>query len=278
MASEKTHGLLFKQSGLDKSYKLNTPAASERGTVAFMTYVNGEILKAGGPITLIIPNTPLKFENVYGINRVFDKQIGDPDLMTKPRADVAIVAMVGGKFKEVCYLAYDWATSPSDIPYYSILNFRADAGKIGVISKDPTVVDFLLRIADRLDKIVKEKKSFYMLVKDTKLIGRGAFGPLYKRESKKSKDNVNGRAEGKNIKLAKDKGTTYTLRFSVGFRLNDRDLKVYISDSKRKAVLSAEPMSSARFKVNGKEYKGVRVFLKPMASVDSKAEELSASK
>jgi hypothetical protein len=277
MASEKTHGLLFKQSGLDKSYKLLTPAASERGTMAFMTYVNGEILKAGGPITLIIPNTPLKFENVYGVNRVFDKQVGDPDLMTKPRADVAIVAMVGGKFKEVCYLAYDWVTAPSDIPYYSILNFRADAGKIGVVSKDSTVVDFLLRIADRLDKVVKEKKSFYMLVKDTKLIGRGAFGPLYKRETKKSKDNVDGRAEGKVIKLSKA-ANTYLLRFSVGLRLNDRDLKVYVSDSKRKAVLSAEPMSSARFKVNGKEYKGVRVLLKPMAAVDPKAEELSASK
>jgi hypothetical protein len=277
MASEKTHGLLFKQSGLDKSYKLLTPAASERGTTAFMTYVNGEILKVGRPITLVIPNTPLKFENVYGINRVYDKQVGDPDLMTKPRADVAIVALVGGKFKEVCYLAYDWVTSPSDIPYYSILNFRADAGKIGVISKDSTVVDFLQRIADRLDKVVKEKKSFYMLVKDTKLIGRGAFGPLYKRETKKSKDNVDGRAEGKIVKLSKA-ADAYLLRFSVGLRLNDRDLKVYISDSKRKAVLSAEPMSSARFKVNGKEYKGVRVLLKPMAAVDPKAEELSASK
>jgi len=277
MASEKTHGLLFKQSGLDKSYKLLTPAASERGTTAFMSYVNGEILKVGRPITLVIPNTPLKFENVYGVNRVFDKQIGDPDLMTKPRADVAIVAMVGGKFKEVCYLTYDWVSSPSDIPYYSILNFRADAGKIGVVSKDPTVVDFLQRIADRLDKVVKEKKSFYMLVKDTKLIGRGAFGPLYKRETKKSKDNVDGRAEGKVVKLSKA-ADTYLLRFSVGLRLNDRDLKVYVSDSKRKAVLSAEPMSSARFKVNGKEYKGVRVLLKPMAAVDPKAEELSASK
>jgi len=277
MASEKTHGLLFKQSGLDKSYKLLTPAASERGTTAFMTYVNGEILKVGAPITLVIANTPLKFENVYGINRVYDKQVGDPDLMTKPRADVAIVALVGGKFKEVCYLAYDWVTSPSDIPYYSILNFRADAGKIGVVSKDPTVVDFLQRIADRLDKVVKEKKSFYMLVKDTKLIGRGAFGPLYKRETKKSKDNVDGRAEGKIVKLSKA-ADAYLLRFSIGLRLNDRDLKVYISDSKRKAVLSAEPMSSARFKVNGKEYKGVRVLLKPMAAVDPKAEELSASK
>jgi len=275
MASAKTHGFLFEKSDIDKSYALNTPAPQELGLMAFMSYANGVILDVG-PITLTISNTQLKFENVYGFNRVFNKLIGDPDLVTKPRADVAVVSLINGKFKEVCYLTLDWVTSMSDVRYYSGLNFRADGGKLGNVSKDAEVTAFLRRVVQNLDKVVKEKKSFYSYVKDQKLAGRAAFGPLYKRESKKGKDNVDGRGEGKVIRLNQI-GDTYSLKFSNGFRLNDRDLQTYLKDPKHRVVLSAEPSSTHRFKVDGKEYKGVRVLLKPAASLDSKAEEFSKS-
>lgn len=277
MASANTHGLLFENVGMDRSYVLNSPTPRELGLTAFMTYANGVILNAGSPITLTIANTPMLFKNVYGFNRVFNKQVEDVDVTTKPRADVAAVALVNGKFKEVCYITLDWITSMSNVPYYSGLTFRADGGRIGNVSKDPEVISFLRQIVQNLDKIVNEKRYFYSNVKDQKLAGRAAFGPLYKRESKKSKDNVDGRGEGKVIRLNLI-GDTYSLKFSNGFYLNDRDLQVYLKDARHRVVLSAEPSTSHRFKVDGKEYKGVQVLLKPMASLNSKAEELSTSK
>jgi hypothetical protein len=271
------HGLLYDQATLDTSYKLNVPSSSELGVRAFLTYANGEILKIGSPITLSIANTPLSFKNVYGFNRVYDKQIVDVDQMIKPRADVAVVAMVNGKFQEVCYLALDTVTSFDNVPWYSSINFRADGNKVGNISKDLEVVEFLRQIVSRLDEVILNKKSFYRPVKDRNLIGRAVFGPLYKRESKKSSNNIHARGEGKIFRLSK-LGDLYTLRFSNGIRLNERDINIYRNDQDRRVVLSAEYKATARFKVDGKEYKGVRVLLKPIASVDSKAEELSASK
>jgi hypothetical protein len=273
MASEKTHGLLFRNSALDSSYRLNAPAASERGITAFLQYVNGAILRIGDPITLILPNTPIKLQNVYGFNRVYDKQPVDIDLMTRPRADIAAVAMIDGKFREVCYLTLDWMSNPSEIQYYSGLTFRADAGKIGLMSKDSEVLAFLREVVNRLTDVTVQKKTFFLPVRNRILAGRAAFGPLYKRENKKSKDNIDVRLLGKTFQLY-PLADGYGLKSSNGLKLNDRDLNTYLADSKLKVVLSAEPVFSARFHIDGKDYKGVRVLLKPRGALSAKAEEL----
>ena len=270
MPSAKNHGLLFQQASLDRSYKLNDPSPSERGAAAFMAYFNSELARIGQPITLILANTPIKIQNVYGVNRVFTGQIQDLDRQTRPKADLAFVSLINGKFREICYLSLDWVTNIGDVDFYSGLSFHADGGKIGNVSKDPEVVTFLRQLTSRVDAIAKGQ-SFFLPVKDRKLAGRAVFGPIYKRDTKKGKDNVDLRAEGKAFRLSKV-GDGYALRGA--FRLNDRDLNVYLNDQQRKVVLSAEPSPFSRFKVDGKEYKGVRVTMKPRAALDSKAQEL----
>jgi len=276
MPSAKTHGLLFQQASLDKSYKLNDPSSMERGITAFMTYFNSELFRIGEPITLTIANTPIKLKDIYGVNRVFNHPLIDLDRQTRSKADLAFVSLINGKFQETCYFCLDWVTNPSQIDFYSGLSFHADGGRIGNISKDSEVAAFLRQVASRLIDITEGQKSFFLPVKDRKLAGRAVFGPLYKRDTKKSKDNIEFRSEGKVFRLSKT-GESYTLRASVGFRLNDRDLNMYLNDQQRRVVLSAEAMPSARFKVDGKEYKGVRVTLKPRAAMNSKATELPAS-
>lgn len=277
MASLKTHGLLYQNSSLDAAYKLNTPLSSlgEQGVLSFMNYVNNEILKIGKPIDIIFPNTNIKLKNVVGFNRAHNKQLDDIDRVTVPRADVAAVSIVNGKFKEVCYLTLDWFSNPSSIKQYSGVSFHADGERSGSISKHSEVIQFLREVSKNANSIANGQ-SIFTPVQDRNLIGRAVFGPHYKLDSQMGLNNIHMRGYGKTFSLFLA-GGSYNLRFSNGIYVNDVDIKQYQS-SKFQVVLSAEPFRSAKFKVDGKEYKGVRILLKPRAACKANAQEISLNK
>jgi len=249
MASKKVHGLLFEKKNLNRSYKLNDPASSERGELEMLTYINTFILQQGGPITITIGG--YEFQNIYGANK----------LAGTPKADVALVAYneKTKKFENVCYISHK---SEGLFPRYGGVTQKADGAKAGAISKHKEVTAFLKAVEEHNEDITKRKKRYYRVIKDPTLVGRAVYGPEFGK-AKFNEDNVHLVGHG-HPKLVPYMGN-FALRFSSGATLSPGVSKFMRGEYK--AVLEAAYEASSSYAVGGHRHKGVRISIVPVSKV-----------
>jgi hypothetical protein len=257
--SLKVHGLLFKHKNFDTSYKLNSPSPTERGELMVLEQINGYITKIGTPINVKVGKQ--LFKNIYGANKVEGT----------PKADIALVTFnsKNKKFEDVCFISHKLGNNAKGFQQYSGITSKADGKKTGSISKDKNVIDFLKKISAYHDTIVNSKKRFYIVVKDSKLIGKAIYGPEF-GDRKYGIDNIHLIGQG-NAVMSKS-GADHKLTFSTHVSFNP-DVSEFMKDD-YKTIIGARYSSGRNYEVNGKTYNGVRVLIMPKTLIGSKAEEL----
>ena len=257
--SAAVHGLLFKFSKLDKTYKLNSPSPTERGELDLLKQINSYIVKQGGPITVQVGK--FKFINVYGANKIEGT----------PKADIALVCYdeKSEKFYNDCYISHKMGRDASGFQQYSGITNKADGAKAGSISKDKNVVDFLKDLTVVHKNIVEKKMRYYRVIKDAKLIGKSIYGPEFGSKIY-GEDNIHLIGQGDAV-LNKS-GTAHTLKFSTSMNLNPDVSEFKTNDYT--AIIGARYTSGRNYESGGKTYTGVRVLIMPKKLIGSKALEI----
>lgn len=255
----KIHGLLQDNISLDKSYKLNTPSPTERGEADVMSDINGYIKKIGKPIDIKVGS--MTFDNIYGINKVEGT----------PKADLALVSYNerSKKFEDVCFISHKMGRGAEGFQQYSGITPKADGAKRGSISEDKSVTSFLKDLTKVHNSIVKDKKRYYRVVDDNKLIGKAVYGPEYGTKNY-GIDNIHFIAQG-NASFTKS-GKVHVLKFSSAIEFNP-DVKEF-KKGEYTAIIGARYTSGRNYEVNGKTYSGVRVLIMPKRLIGGKAEEI----
>ena len=127
---------------LDPSYKLDTPSSQEMGELMFINDMNTAIAEAidkelADPKSTMDKDCPgitvkvgsHEFEHVVGVNKVAGT----------PKADLALVACVNKKLKNVGFLSHKMGSKAKDFGQWSGLTLKAGR----VISDHPEVVRFI---------------------------------------------------------------------------------------------------------------------------------------
>jgi hypothetical protein len=256
--SLKVHGLLFKMKDLDKSYKLNSPSPTERGELIVLKQINDYIVKQGKPITIVVGKHT--FTDIYGANKVEGT----------PKADIALVTFDSKlkKFKDVCFISHKMGSTAADYQQYSGITEKADGSKIGSISKDENVINFLKTLTGYHKAVVDAKERFYRVIKDNKLIGKAIYGPLFGSRTF-GIDNIHLIGQG-DVDFTKS-GTKHKLNFThVSYNPDVSDFK----KNDYTAIIGARYTSGRNYEVNGKTYSGARVLIMPKRLIGTKAKEI----
>jgi hypothetical protein len=257
--SAKIHGLLYKMRDMDKSYTLNSPTPTERGELEVITSINGYISKIGSPITIVAGTHT--FKNIYGANKVEGT----------PKADIALVTYDSKlkKFVDVCFISHKMGRDASGFQQYSGITSKADGTKIGSISKDKNVVEFLKTLTGFHSSIVNAKERFMRVVKDKNLIGKAVYGPLFGSRVF-GIDNIHLIGQG-DVKLTKV-GVKHKLDFTAHVSYNP-DVKEFMKNDYT-TIIGARYSSGRNYESGGKTYSGVRVLIMPKKLIGSKAKEI----
>jgi hypothetical protein len=258
-ATLKSHGLLFQNKKLDKSYVLNTPSPTERGELEVITAINSYILKIGTPITLKIGSFLLK--NVYGANKVEGT----------PKADISLVCYNSSKkkFEDCFYLSHKMGEGADGFQQYSGITEKADGKKNGSISKDSEVIEFLRSISKLQDSITVAKERYYRIIENKSLIAKSIYGPEF-GSSNYGLDNIHAIAQGKAI--LRLSGSTHTLTFSHEVCFNP-DVSTFKS-GEYTAIIGARYTRGRNYEVDGKTYSGARILIMPKRLIGGKAKEI----
>jgi len=180
------------QQTMDRSYKLNSPTATESGELLFINDFNStlereiekEIKNPRSTIDKLCPGLTIKIGSF-----IFDGVVGVNKVSGTPKADLALVACKNKKLVEVAYISHKKGSSAKDFQQYGGLS--KDAGDI--IFNDTLVKEYIRALKENVGETASSGQSFYRVISSDlsgkNLVGRSVYGPEWSSGNRSYNEN-----------------------------------------------------------------------------------------